>query len=261
MEEDLTVKNTYKADGTLTITANKAFEGVEGGKPQSDDQFEFELSSENHPNFATQKKFADTNGEVVFNSIQYDYEDLLYLKKNGLTSYTYRLREVQGTAKDVVYDDTVYIIEVKLADAEADGELDITTSVSIEESTAEPVQGGANVEVDFTNRAEGFLTISKEVVDNDPAVADAEFDFVLTLTDADGAALANQTFEAESGDFKTDGEGKYAFRLSDGEELAISGLPNGALYTVTETNAATGESYESEGFVPLPRGPTRTPAR
>ena len=32
----VTVKNTYKADGTLVITANKAFEGVEGGKPQSD---------------------------------------------------------------------------------------------------------------------------------------------------------------------------------------------------------------------------------
>lgn len=109
----------------------------------------------------------------------------------------------------------------------------------------------------------GSLTVSK-TVEGTGAPENAIFDFDLSVTDAGGSAVTG-TFDAVF----TDSEGTQTteqitlnadaneFSLSDGESITISGLPDGADYTVTEAakayydaevNPATGDSELSDGL-------------
>ncbi|HIU04932.1 MAG TPA: DUF11 domain-containing protein [Candidatus Coprousia avicola] len=92
--------------------------------------------------------------------------------------------------------------------------------------------------------ATGDLTISKTVVATQGASIDAskEFEFTITATDAKGNALAGtyKVTGVEGTDSITFEGGKATLSLTHDESATIAGLPEGAQYTVTESDAGAG---------------------
>ncbi|MBP3656628.1 MAG: LPXTG cell wall anchor domain-containing protein, partial [Clostridia bacterium] len=94
-------------------------------------------------------------------------------------------------------------------------------------------------------RNTGDLTISKTVISDAAADADAEFTFTVTLSDT----TINKTY-GEGDTAVTFTNGVATIVLKGGESATISGLPTGIGYTITEA--------EAEGFIVTKDGDTGT---
>jgi hypothetical protein len=78
----------------------------------------------------------------------------------------------------------------------------------------------------------GHLVLEKKVVDG-PANASQEFTFEVTLADKDGGPYEGKTYRVNYGDEKTY-DGPVQVTLKDGECAVISGLEEGAQYSIVE---------------------------
>jgi pilin isopeptide linkage protein/LPXTG-motif cell wall-anchored protein len=177
------------------------------------------------------KTFAGIFGDVNFS-------------KPGVYSFT--LSEVAGTNQNIVYDTNSYTVKVEVTwatneDGTPSSETQIS-SVHAYGADGKKLTNGAS----FSNTdPNGNLTVKKTVA-GIAANTDDEFAFKAELKDKKGNELTgsyNYTKTAANG---TETTGTYksgdAFNLKSGETFKITNLPEGATYTVTETNT---KGYDS----------------
>lgn len=161
---------------------------------------------------------------------------------------------VEGTAaENAIYDAAARTLTWSLGEqtAGATGTLSFDVKVSAEAAVVDDIANTATVEVgeneSQTNTThnsvprEGSLTVKKTVVGGD---SQREFGFTVALTDGDGEPVSGTFGKGEHA--VTFADGKVAFKLKDGEEKTVAGLPVGARYTVAE-DAAEGYTTAVNG--------------
>lgn len=154
--------------------------------------------------------------------------NLEYLYKDFSSSKTlkYKIREEKITIlngvensddKYTLYDETVYDVEVKVVK----NDTGLTATYSVKENN-ETVD-----EIVFNNKRLASLTIEKIV---DGRTKTGKFNFEI-----ESIGLEDGTYKTDSGtiEFKN---GKSSVVLSHNESITIYGIPNGAVFRVTETN-------------------------
>lgn len=107
-------------------------------------------------------------------------------------------------------------------------------------------------QVDFVNtlRTHGSLIIDKTVthpLGSNYIIPDG-IEFTVNV-DLDGTAVGDLELEivraASSGKITTDSEGKFSFKIKSSELVAIHNIPNGATYTIIETDLPNGFSLNT----------------
>lgn len=148
---------------------------------------------------------------------------------------------VEGSADGAAYDAATRTLTWSLGEqtAGAAGTLSFDVKVSAEAAVVDDIANTATVEVgeneSQTNTThnsvprEGSLTVKKTVVGGD---SQREFGFAVTLADGDGEPVSGTFGKGKNAVTFTDG--KATFKLKDGEEKAVAGLPVGVRYTVAE---------------------------
>ena len=163
----LTFTNTYAANGSVTLTGTKTYEG------QTDGQFSFTVTDESGKvvSHGTNK----ANGEITFEPISYGLSDA------GKT-FTYTVAEVAGdTSKTgITYDKTTYTVKVKVTD-NGNGTL-----------KAEVTEDSPKVEFTNTYDASGELVLSGHK--SYEGQTDGQFSF--TVTDESGKVVSHGTNKA-----------------------------------------------------------------
>ena len=160
---------------------------------------------------------------------------------------------VEGSADGAAYDAATRTLTWSLGEqaAGATGTLSFDVKVSAEAAVVDDIANTATVKVgeneSQTNTThnsvprEGSLTVKKTVVGGD---SQREFGFTVALTDGDGEPVSGAFGKGKNAVTFTDG--KATFKLKDGEEKAITGLPVGARYAVAE-DAAEGYTTAVNG--------------
>ena len=112
---ELKFENEYHAEGELTLKAWKTLEGRE----LKEDEFTFELWSYDAANNGLGEKLGeatnDAEGNIVFDALEFDENDVS-LDENKSATYTYLIREKQGTDKTVAYSNQEYVMTVTVFD-------------------------------------------------------------------------------------------------------------------------------------------------
>ncbi len=149
----------------------------------------------------------------------------------GDTLRYYKITEKNVGDPLVSYDPSVYVAEVKVT-KEADG----TLTASLSKFWKDGTETAAPFSADFTNALLTTLTIEKVVTGVAPA--DQAYGFTVQLTE-NGTPLSG-TYKATLNDAPTtdvtfDATGKATIQLKGGEKLKVIGLPQNAVWTVTET--------------------------
>ena len=160
--------------------------------------------------------------ELSDKTINKTYGDMAFA--NGVATFTLKGGESK-TASDLPTDITYTVTEAAAAGFQLTGKTGDTGTISTTASTAV-----------FTNTREvGNLTVSKTVLSDAAADADAEFTFTVTLNDKTiSKTYGDMTFE----------NGVATVTLKGGESATATGLPTGVTYTVTE---AAAEGFELSG--------------
>ena len=160
---------------------------------------------------------------------------------------------VEGSADGAAYDAATRTLTWSLGEqaAGATGTLSFDVKVSAEAAVVDDIANTATVKVgeneSQTNTTHnsvprgGSLTVKKTVVGGD---SQREFGFTVALTDGDGEPVSGTFGKGEHA--VTFADGKVAFKLKDGEEKTVAGLPVGARYTVAE-DAAEGYTTAVNG--------------
>lgn len=160
---------------------------------------------------------------------------------------------VEGSADGAAYDAATRTLTWTLGEqaAGATGTLSFDVKVSAEAAVVDDISNTATVKVGENESQtttthnnvsrEGGLTVKKTVVGGD---SQREFGFTVALTDGDGEPVSGTFGEGDGAVTFTDG--KATFKLRDGGEKTIAGLPVGARYTVTE-DAAEGYATTADG--------------
>ena len=160
---------------------------------------------------------------------------------------------VEGSADGAAYDAATRTLTWSLGEqaAGATGTLSFDVKVSAEAAVVDDIANTATVKVgeneSQTNTTHnsvprgGSLTVKKTVVGGD---SQREFGFTVALTDGDGEPVSGTFGKGKNA--VTFAGGKATFTLKDGGEKAITGLPVGARYTVTE-DAAEGYTTTVNG--------------
>ncbi|MBQ8618824.1 MAG: Cna B-type domain-containing protein, partial [Clostridia bacterium] len=210
--------NEYSLTGSASIKVKK----VLLGRDLENGEFTFRLMEGSNV-LAEVTNGAD--GSVLFPQMEYTEEG----------EWVYTIVEVRGDDNTVEYSDEQIEVTVTTKDEKGDGNLNVTVEYSPEEKI-------------ITNELKpGALAITKTLVSSNPAHAEKEFTFTVTLTDAEGAPL-NGTYTLNDTLSLTVKDGKVEINLKGGEMATISKLPAGVKYSVTEaaeagfTTEMTGES-------------------
>lgn len=106
----ISFENYYAVPATAVITAGKTLDG----KAPKDGAFTFQLAAQDGTVVGTAKNLG---GSVTFDALTFDREG----------TYRYRLRELAGTDKTVIYDESIYDVTVTVA---LDGDYTATVSYS-----------------------------------------------------------------------------------------------------------------------------------
>lgn len=201
-----------------------------------------------------------TTSNLVMNASDFEANGTTYTAEKTLADalsgvefskpgkYYFTLTEVPGTNQNIVYNPTgvSYTVRVNVVWHTDETGVPTTTaqidSVQLLNAAATDKAGTAA----FTNTdPNGNLTVSK-TVKGAAANTNDEFSFKAELKDKNGTALAGSYKYT-----KTDASGKTTtgtyksddvFTLKSGETYKIENLPQGATYTVTETDA---KNYDS----------------
>ncbi|MBR4502128.1 MAG: hypothetical protein IKP22_09595, partial [Clostridia bacterium] len=197
--------NTYEAEGSVTLTGVKYLEGRE----LKEGEFTFEIREDGE----TIARTASTaSGTFAFPAISYTLDDL--------GTHTYTVVETSGGDGSLKYDETVYTVLVEVTDR-GDGTLKAEKTI---------LKDGTETDgIAFVNRlSDTSLTIAKVQTGG---TAGEQFTFRLEMT-LNGAPLEGSYHYTGSyeGEIATGGE----FKLKDGENVTVEGLPIGTEYKVTE---------------------------
>ena len=145
--------NVYTATGSIMLTGTKALTG----RAMNAGEFSFEVREGDNV-VATGAN--DANGGITFSPISYTQEDI------GKT-FTYTVKEVEGSLPGITYDADVITVKVAVTDA---GNGSLTATVT---NDSTPIAFSNTFEADGEVRFSGKKTL------NGRALADKEFSFVL----------------------------------------------------------------------------------
>lgn len=154
--ESAAVFNNKQSNTSQNLYAVKT---LDGGKP-GNNQFTFTLSSNEDGSNVLQRKTNNADGNVIFDALNY----------NTKGTYTYYIREVNGSDISINYDTAVYKAVVTVSDG-AGGSLE--TSVKYYKNNSEVSQASFN----NTYRTARVNVIKKDA-DNSKTLAGAEFKMV-----------------------------------------------------------------------------------
>ena len=214
-------ENTYTAEGSLTLTANKT---VNGQPPAADENgdFTFRLGSVGEDTPSVSQTKVNDGDTITFDPINYTLRDA------GKT-YTYQVAESDDNLPEwYEKDDRVYTVEVTIED-NGDGTLTAAPVYKIGDETVD--------EISFNNiyTAETSLTLTAKKTVNDKAPENYQNStFTFTLTPQNGAPGDVQTAQ-------NDEEGNVTF----------------APLTYTLENAGNTYTYQVTESETVPQGYTR----
>lgn len=164
----------------------------------------------------------DSGTSMVFNFGTISY--------NEAGTYTYTLQERRGSAEQMIYDTAEHTLVVT------------ATEVNREIVVSYTMDGVENGHLLVTNRLEtGALKVEKRLVTSHlPEHQEKEFGFLINIRDSSNRLLSG-VYPMVRSDGATQSltftNGYAAVMLKAGESVVISGIPDGATYTVTEDPA------------------------
>ncbi len=219
-------KNTYSADGTLKLSATKAYTGAD----LTDELFTFTITETTDPKAEdpyTETATNDAKGNVAFSPITYVYDGDSDISDVGI--HTYLISEVQGSAEGVTYDGRTITVTVNVID---NGNGTLVPAVTIDGKGLTSGSGGTYNVGTFENhyQATGSVTFggTKKLEGRENTYQN--FNFALYTTDdtfeieEDAAALDTQSLTG-SGEFTfktiaydsdtSDGAGTYYYVVKE----------------------------------------------
>ena len=221
--------NVYSVESTKVENAFKVQKKISGRNWTTSDAFTMTLTAQGE---APMPKGAEAGVATITLSkdVQVGNFGTIEYAKPG--TYTYMIAEQAGDETALTFSKATYRATVTVTDDGA-GKLTAKTKIAqLTDDAGSAVERTVEAAV-FTNAAKtGSLTVKKTVVGGD---SQREFGFTVALADGDGEPVSGTFGKGENAVTFTDG--KATFTLKHGGEKAISDLPVGANYTVTEDTA------------------------
>ncbi len=212
--------NTYDAEGNVTLTATKEYEGAD----LTAGQFSFTITETTQGASYTETVTNDAEGNITFTAIDYTLEDV--------GEHTYEIVETKGTAGGVTYDESTITVTVVVED---NGDGTLSTKVTVGDNEIEAAAGSYNVGT-FSNsyNATGDVTLVATKKYEGADLTAGQFSFTITET-TQGASYTETV--------TNDADGSITFSKIE-YTLADVGTHT---YEITETSGnAGGVSYDSK---------------
>lgn len=230
--------NVYSVESTKVENAFKVQKKISGRNWMTSDAFTMTLTAQGEAPMPKGAKEGVSTIELHKDAQVGNFGTIEYTKPD---TYTYVITEQSGDEAALTFSKATYRATVTVTD-EGAGKLSAKTKIAqLTDDAGDAVERTVEAAV-FTNTAKtGSLTVKKTVVGGD---SQREFGFAVTLADGDGEPVSGTFGKGEHAVTFTDG--KATFKLKDGEEKAVAGLPVGAHYTVTE-DAAEGYTTTVNG--------------
>lgn len=167
-------------------------------------------------------------------------------------TYNFTVKEIAGSNPNIVYDGAVYNVEVVVSMPD---NYPASKMPVIREIKAKAANGDKADKAAFANtaKANDSLKVSKKVAGTAANTQD-EFEYTLTLKGVEGSY--DFVKGAKTGTV-TAGE-PFTFKLKHDEFIEIKNLPEGATYTVTETDTDYAENFAVDGAAELTPGAVAT---
>lgn len=218
--------NVYSVESTKVENAFKVQKKISGRNWMTSDAFTMTLTAQGEAPMPKGVKDGVSTIELHKDAQVGNFGTIEYTKPG---TYTYVITEQSGDEAALTFSKATYRATVTVTD-EGAGKLSAKTKIAqLTDDAGDAAERTVEAAV-FTNTAKtGSLTVKKTVVGGD---SQREFGFTVTLTDGDGEPVSGTFGKGE--DAVTFTDGKATFKLKDGEEKAIAGLPVGARYTVAE---------------------------
>lgn len=218
--------NVYSVESTKVENAFKVQKKISGRNWTTSDVFTMTLAAQGE---APMPKGAKDGVATIAlkKDVQVGNFGTIEYAKPG--TYTYVIAEQAGDETALTFSKATYRATVTVTDNGA-GKLSAKTKIAqLTDDAGDAAERTVEAAV-FTNTAKtGSLTVKKTVVGGD---SQREFGFAVTLTDGDGEPVSGTFGKGKNAVTFTDG--KATFKLKDGGEKVIAGLPVGACYTVAE---------------------------
>lgn len=230
--------NVYSVESTKVENAFKVQKKISGRNWMTSDAFTMTLTAQGEAPMPKGAKEGVSTIELHKDAQVGNFGTIEYTKPG---TYTYVITEQSGDEAALTFSKATYRATVTVTD-EGAGKLSAKTKIAqLTDDAGDAVERTVEAAV-FTNTAKtGSLTVKKTVVGGD---SQREFGFAVTLADGDGEPVSGAFGKGE--DAVTFADGKVTFKLKDGEEKAITGLPVGARYAVAE-DAAEGYTTAVNG--------------
>lgn len=218
--------NVYSVESTKVENAFKVQKKISGRNWMTSDAFTMTLTAQGEAPMPKGAKDGVSTIALNKDAQVGNFGTIEYAKPG---TYTYVITEQSGDETALTFSKATYRATVTVTDGGA-GKLSAKTKIAqLTDDAGDAVERTVEAAV-FTNTAKtGSLTVKKTVVGGD---SQREFGFAVTLTDGDGEPVSGTFGKGKNAVTFTDG--KATFKLKDGEEKAITGLPVGARYTVAE---------------------------
>lgn len=230
--------NVYSVESTKVENAFKVQKKISGRNWMTSDAFTMTLTAQGEAPMPKGAKDGVSTIELHKDAQVGNFGTIEYAKPG---TYTYVITEQPGDEAALTFSKATYRVTVTVTDDDA-GKLSAKTEIAqLTDDAGDAAERTVEAAV-FTNTAKtGSLTVKKTVVGGD---SQREFVFTVALTDGDGEPVSGTFGKGEHA--VTFADGKVAFKLKDGEEKTVAGLPVGARYTVAE-DAAEGYTTAVNG--------------
>ena len=218
--------NVYSVESTKVENSFKVQKKISGRNWMTSDAFTMTLTAQGEAPMPKGAKEGVSTIELHKDAQVGNFGTIEYTKPG---TYTYVITEQSGDEAALTFSKATYRATVTVTD-EGAGKLSAKTKIAqLTDDAGDAVERTVEAAV-FTNTAKtGSLTVKKTVVGGD---SQREFGFAVTLADGDGEPVSGTFGKGEHAVTFTDG--KATFKLKDGEEKAVAGLPVGVRYTVAE---------------------------
>lgn len=221
--------NVYSVESTKVENAFKVQKKISGRNWMTSDAFTMTLTAQGEAPMPKGAKDGVSTIELHKDAQVGNFGTIEYAKPG---TYTYVITEQPGDEAALTFSKATYRVTVTVTDDDA-GKLSAKTKIAqLTDDAGDAAERTVEAAV-FTNTAKtGSLTVKKTVVDGD---SQRKFGFTVALADGDGEPVSGTFGKGEHAVTFTNG--KAAFKLKDGGEKTVAGLPVGARYTVTEDAA------------------------
>ncbi|MFQ6919286.1 MAG: Spy0128 family protein [Collinsella sp.] len=218
--------NVYSVESTKVENAFKVQKKISGRNWMTSDAFTMTLTAQGEAPMPKGVKDGVSTIGLHKDAQVGNFGTIEYTKPG---TYTYVITERSGDEAALTFSKATYRATVTVTDNGA-GKLSAKTKIAqLTDDAGDAAERTVEAAV-FTNTAKtGSLTVKKTVVGGD---SQREFGFAVTLTDGDGEPVSGTFGKGKNAVTFTDG--KATFKLKDGGEKVIAGLPVGACYTVAE---------------------------